>query len=149
RNQLANIYRLDRAFVRDGQFLDHPRMRYLVVGAATPWGRAQNAIFAAERLDILDPPVAPRIVPHILKASAHGVDLHHCADLPRHDLGVAIAELFGLRALAGSGRQHLAEDLLALLLYAHAVEDVAAVDVHVVDHARIDLAVGRELDRRR
>src|SRR5262252_4780697 len=59
---------------------------------------------------------------------------HHGADLPRHELEVAVAELLGLGALAGRYRKHAPEDLLALGGNRHAVEHLAAVDVHVVDH---------------
>src|SRR5262249_59623466 len=40
------------------------------------------------------------------------------------------------------------EDLLPLGLDRYAIEDVAAVDVHVVQHAAIDVVVGGKLDRR-
>src|ERR1041384_1389225 len=65
--------------------------------------------------------------------------LHHRADLPGYELGVAITEIFRLGARARRGRQNFPENLLALLLHGDAVEDVAAVDVHVVDHAGVDL----------
>ena len=43
-------------------------------------------------------------------------------------------------------RDHLVENLPALLLDRHAVEDVAAVDVHVVDHAGVNVRVRCQFD---
>ncbi len=74
---------------------------------------------------------------------------HRRADLPGYELGVAITQLLGFGALAGGNLQQRLEDLAALLFQAHAVEHVAAIDVHVVDHAAVDVGVGGELQGRR
>lgn len=64
---------------------------------------------------------------------------HHRPNLPRHELRIAVSQLLGLRPLARRDGDDLFEDLLALLLQAHAFEDVAAIDVHVVGHARVEV----------
>src|SRR4051794_8979274 len=74
---------------------------------------------------------------------------HHRADLPGDELVVAIAELLRLGALARGDGNHFLEDFAALFLDADAVEDVAAVDVHVLFLAAEGIVVGGELDRRR
>src|SRR5579862_3896739 len=51
--------------------------------------------------------------------------------------------------LARGDSEYLVEYLATLLLYGDAVEDVAAIDVHVVDHPPIGVVIGGELDRRR
>src|SRR5215468_5724998 len=76
-----------------------------------------------------------------------GDALHHCADLPRHEFEVTVPEVFGLRMRTRGDLEDLLQNLFTFLLDRHAFEDVAAIDVHVVDHAGINLAVGRELDR--
>src|SRR5262249_8701960 len=63
---------------------------------------------------------------------------------PRHR---ADARELALRALARRHRDHLFEDLTADRRDRRALEDDAAVDVHVVDHVAIHQRVGRELDR--
>src|SRR6185369_17353900 len=58
---------------------------------------------------------------------------HHRADLPRHELVLAVAVPLALGGLAGRGGEHEAEDALAHLLNGtRAVDDLAAVDVHVL-----------------
>src|SRR3569833_521979 len=52
--------------------------------------------------------------------------LHGGADLPGHEFGIAIAELFGLAARAGRDLQNVLENLLALFLDGDAVQHVAA-----------------------
>src|SRR6202011_3225987 len=75
--------------------------------------------------------------------------LHHRADLPGHELEVAVAERLGFGALARGDLEHAPEDFLALGGNRHAVEEVAAVHVHVVVQAAVDLGRGGELDRGR
>src|SRR6185369_6844732 len=75
--------------------------------------------------------------------------LHRRADLPGNELVVAIAQELALGLLAGGDAQDGGEDLRAFLLDGDAVEDVAAVDVHVALHAAVDVVVGGELDRGR
>ena len=82
-----------------------------------------------------------------LRSSRRPEALHHGADLPGHELGVAVAEFLRLRALAGGDPQQLGKDLAALFVDRDAVEDVAAVDVHVVDHAAVDVGIRGELHR--
>src|SRR6516225_10805127 len=84
-----------------------------------------------------------------LRPFAQPAASHHGADLPRDKFVVAIAELFRLGAFARSHRDHLVKNLAALLLDGDAVEDVAAVDVHVLFLAAEGVVVGGELDRRR
>src|SRR5919106_775913 len=62
---------------------------------------------------------------------------HRRADLPGHELIVAVAEQLRLRSFAGGNAQDRVEDLLALLLKRHAIENIATVDIHVVDHAPV------------
>src|SRR3569832_3004989 len=76
--------------------------------------------------------------------------LHHGTDLPGHELRPAIAEFLALALPARRDAQQIVEDLLAFLLDADvAARDRPAIDVDVVLHPRIDLAVGSQLDRRR
>src|SRR5690606_17759130 len=72
--------------------------------------------------------------------------LHRRADVPRHEFEVAIAELFGSRALPGGGPKDEIEDLPSLFLERNAVQDIAAVDVHVLPHLLVDVGIGGELD---
>src|SRR4029078_9125277 len=81
--------------------------------------------------------------------ASEGDPLHRRANLLGHIFIVAIAEQLRLAALAGSDLQDFFEYLLALGRDRHTVEYVAAIDVHVVDHALIDRRVGGELDRGR
>src|SRR5690349_14970405 len=74
---------------------------------------------------------------------------HHRADLPGHEFVVAIAEGFRLRLLAGRNRNHLGENLSALLVDRDAIQNIAAVDVHVFFLALPGVVVGGKLDRRR
>src|SRR5262245_61979054 len=73
--------------------------------------------------------------------------LHDRADLPRREFVVAEAQALGLAALTGCDLQHQIEDARAHLLdRALAVQNAAAVEVHVLRHATVHLGVGRELD---
>src|ERR1051325_5556010 len=74
---------------------------------------------------------------------------HHGADLPRHEFKIAVAELLGLGPFARRYRQDLFEDLLALFGDRHTVDDVAAIDIHVIAHRAKDLGIGGELERGR
>src|SRR3954469_18683535 len=73
--------------------------------------------------------------------------LHRRPKDPRRELGAAKVKTFALGRLAGRGFQHQIEDALAAFLHAlFAVEDGAAIDVHVVFHALVHGRVGGELD---
>src|SRR6185437_16159434 len=74
---------------------------------------------------------------------------HGRPDLPGIEFRVAVAEKLGLGLFARSDRENLVEDLLALLGDRDAVDHVAAIDVHVLDHPAVGLVVGGELDRGR
>src|SRR5205814_8322647 len=61
------------------------------------------------------------------------VGLHHRAELPRHELVLAVAVQLALGLAARRRREHVLEDALADLLDAFgAVDDRAAVEVDVV-----------------
>ena len=75
--------------------------------------------------------------------------LHDRADLPGHELKFAVAEVFRFGVPARRDLQHLFENFLSLYFDRHSIEDVAAVDIHVVDHAAIHVGIGGKLDRRR
>src|ERR1700733_731022 len=76
--------------------------------------------------------------------------LHRRAEYPGRKFGAAKIEALALGRLARSRLEHQVENPLTALLYRLlAVEDGAAVDVHVVFHARVHGRVGRELDRGR
>src|SRR6516165_129836 len=90
------------------------------------------------------------LTPHYsLLTIYHSPPSHRRSDRPRNELRIAIAELLGFRVLARGDSEHLLEDLAPLLEHRHAFDDVAAIDVHVVDHAAIHFGIGGELDRRR
>src|ERR1700709_325948 len=73
--------------------------------------------------------------------------LHRRPKHPGREFGAAEVETFGVCRLAGGGLEHEVEDALAALLHALlAVEDGAAIDVHVVFHALEHRRIGRELD---
>src|SRR3954452_18557719 len=75
---------------------------------------------------------------------------HHRADLPRHEFVLAVAMLLALAALARGGGQHQPEDALAHGLdRGAAVDDLAAVDVHVLFLPLPQRRVGGDLQRRR
>jgi hypothetical protein len=56
-NQLSDIYRFNRSFVRNGELFGHSGMTDLVVRAAAARRCAKDAMLAADRLHIIDPPV--------------------------------------------------------------------------------------------
>src|SRR5690349_6432049 len=73
-------------------------------------------------------------------------ELHRRAEHPRRELRRAEVELLALGALAGRHAQHQLENALAALLHGFlAVEDAAAVHVHVVFHACIHWCIRGEL----
>src|SRR5262245_25663109 len=73
---------------------------------------------------------------------------HHRADDPGRELFLAHARQLALRALARRDRDHLFEVLTADRRDRRALEDDAAVDVHVLGHMPVHQRIGRELDRR-
>src|SRR5262245_10521744 len=76
--------------------------------------------------------------------------LHHSADLPRYEFVGAEAVRLGFAFLARGDAQHQLEDLPALLGDGGAaLDDGAAVHVHVVDHVVVDARVRGELYRGR
>src|SRR5687768_6613454 len=76
--------------------------------------------------------------------------LHGRTDLPGHELVVAEAEELALGALPRGHGEHLAKDLLALRFDGRvAVDDVAAIDVHVLFHRGVKARIGGELYGRR
>src|SRR5882672_11722602 len=76
--------------------------------------------------------------------------LHRGPKHPRRKLGAAEIKTLALGRLARCGLQHQLKDALAALLHGLlAVEDGAAIDVHVVFHPGVHRRVGRKLDRRR
>src|SRR4051794_24051028 len=78
------------------------------------------------------------------------VGSHHRADLPRHEFVLAVAMALALAALPGSGGEHQPEDALAHLLDRRlALDDLAAVDVHVLFLPLPQRAVGGKLERGR
>src|ERR1700760_3783288 len=73
---------------------------------------------------------------------------HHRADLPGHEFVLPVAMPFALARLARGGGQHQAEDAFAHLLDRRlAVDDLAAVDVHVLFLPLPQRAVGGDLQR--
>src|SRR5689334_11886780 len=74
-----------------------------------------------------------------LQRNSARVGSHHGADLPGNELEIAVTEFHGLCAFAGCDRQHLPENLFTLVGDRHAVDDVAAIDVHVVAHGAKNL----------
>src|SRR5438552_19160767 len=71
--------------------------------------------------------------------------LHHRADAPGDEF--LVAEALGASMPAGGGLQHQVEDLAADLLYGgFAIGDGAGVDVHIVGHSAVCIAVGGDLD---
>src|SRR5262245_14346784 len=74
---------------------------------------------------------------------------HGGADLPGHEFVVAVAQKLALGLFPRGDAQYGVENLLPLGLDRDAVENVAAIDIHVVEHAAVNVVVGGELDRRR
>src|SRR5581483_3681076 len=75
---------------------------------------------------------------------------HRGAEHPGRELRAAEVKTLALGRLARRGLEHEIEDALAALLHALlAIEDGAAIDVHVVFHALVHGRVGRKLDRGR
>src|ERR1700694_4756788 len=76
--------------------------------------------------------------------------LHRRSKHPWREFGGAEVEAVALGRLSRRRLQHQVENTLAALLHRFlAVEDGAAIDVHVVFHAFIHGRVGRKLDRGR
>src|ERR1700737_683701 len=76
--------------------------------------------------------------------------LHRRPKHPWREFGAAEIKTLALGRLSRSGLQHQIENALAALLHRLlAVEDGAAIDVHVVFHALEHRRVGRKLDRGR
>src|SRR3990167_1287100 len=74
---------------------------------------------------------------------------HRCADLPRLEFIVTDAQRFRLRLLPRRRGKNEVEDAPAVLLDGLlAVDDGAAVDVHVVGHAPVERGIRRKLERR-
>src|SRR5262249_10414251 len=71
-DELPNVYRLDRAFERNGELLCHPWMRHLVVGTAAAGSLTQDAKLPAHGFHVTNRPVARRILPHPFETLAHG-----------------------------------------------------------------------------
>ncbi len=70
--------------------------------------------------------------------------LHYRADLPGHELVLAIAVLFALAGFSGSSGNDQLEDALAhLLKAAAAVNDLAAIDIDIILLALLERGVGR------
>src|SRR2546430_7172865 len=72
--------------------------------------------------------------------------LHHGADDPRRELFLAHAGALALAALAGGHRDDLLEDLAADGGQRRALDDHAAVDIHVLFHVAAHQRVGGQLD---
>src|SRR5215469_10511159 len=84
------------------------------------------------------------------KAIVVVVWLQRCAEEPRLKLFFAEAVNLAACEFAACGGENLVEDSAADLFYClFALDDRAAVDVHVVGHAVVDWGVGGDLDRRR
>src|ERR1700733_12359338 len=76
--------------------------------------------------------------------------LHRRAEYPGSEFGAAEIEALALGRLARGGLEHQVENALAALLHRFlAIEDGAAIDVHVIFHALEHRRVGGELDRGR
>src|SRR3981081_3742487 len=78
------------------------------------------------------------------------IDLHGSPEPPWREFGTAEVKALALGRLSRGGLQHQVENALPALLHCLlAVEDGAAIDVHVVFHALEHRRVGRKLDRGR
>src|SRR5947208_2413750 len=74
--------------------------------------------------------------------------LHRRSEDPRGEFGTPAIKAFALGRLARGGLEHQIENALAARLYGLlAVENGAAIDVHVVFHALEHRRVGCKLDR--
>src|SRR5579883_3491290 len=74
--------------------------------------------------------------------------LHHGAELPGRELVVAVAERLALALAARGGGEDELEDALAAGLDRFlAVDDGAAIQIHVVGHALEERGIGGELER--
>src|SRR6185437_13749691 len=116
--------------------------------SSIPWGAKTRwkAMRCSASLSTSVPSRSNRSAVFIGRAPPSGYS-HGRPNLPGVELRVAIAECLGLGLLARSDRENLVEDLLALVRDRDAVDDVAAIDVHVLDHPAVGLIVGGELDR--
>src|SRR5438067_501612 len=75
---------------------------------------------------------------------------HHCAQVPRDEFVRSEAVPFALAGLARGGGEHQLEDLAPRLRdRERSIQDLAAIDVHVVLHPLVHRGVGGDLDRRR
>src|SRR3954465_14044540 len=76
------------------------------------------------------------------------IDLHGSPEHPWREFGTAEVKALALGRLSRGGLQHEIENALAALLHRLlAVEDGAAIDVHVLFHPLEHRRVGGELDR--
>src|SRR6185312_4738743 len=134
--------------------LDAPMMlaAYSRRSSLMPWGAKTRwkATRCPASLSISVPSRSNRsavfMSPGVSRASGSS---HGRPNLPGIEFRVAVAEKLGLGLFARSDRENLVEDLLALLGDRDAVDHVAAIDVHVLDHPAVGLVVGGELDRGR
>ena len=89
---------------------------------------------------------ATGILPQKFRLSIQG--LQRCAQEPGLEFFFAEAVDFAAGEFAGGDGEDLVEDSLAGLLYVlFAVDDGAAVDVHVVGHAVVEGGVGGDFER--
>src|SRR5688572_4954134 len=92
------------------------------------------------------PPAALAAVPEREKRGGLGVD----GDLPGNEFVLAVAMQLASGLAAGRGLQQQVEQALAKLLDGRGtVDDLAAIDVHVVLLALPQRGIGRGLERRR
>src|SRR6218665_502921 len=134
------------------KLFDSAILRALVSAAPAPRGTAPSASVAGRAasggrdgewvlVDVL-------FVLGVVEQAGGG--LHHGADLPGDELVLAIAMLLALGLRARGRGQHLLEDALAHGRYRGlAVDDLAAVDVHVLLLPLPQRRVGGELERGR
>src|SRR5579863_1577616 len=86
----------------------------------------------------------------VKKVSSKSWALHRRAQYPRREFGAAEVEAFALGRLPRSGLEHEIENALTALLHGLlAIQDGAAIDVHIVFHPLVHRRVGRKLDRGR
>src|SRR5262249_51851335 len=115
---------------------------------------ASSTVIASEAKQSMAPQVEAWIASSLsllaMTARPAAIASHRRAQYPGRELSAAEGKALALGRLAGSGFQHQVEDALAAFLHALlAVEDGAAIDVHVVFHPLVHRRVGGELDGRR